>query len=249
MLISINAVNIDIRRKLHYGKDLPVDLTPYILEGTNHLQVWTMRAPQERDRDVRYSIGVEVIEIIDEEKIKEAARLRDSAVTKLLIKQSMTSSDPDVQIVNDSVTIDLIDPYTARIFDVPARGRFCRHHQCFDFDTFLQTRKSKHPGWPSLPDEWKCPICNADARPQNLLIDGFFVEVREELKRRGRLEDARAIVFDTSGEWRVKEEEDHEESGDGSGRRPSRASTVPAAAGKADGRPRQESVVIEIDDD
>ncbi|KAI4135626.1 MAG: hypothetical protein LQ347_000522 [Umbilicaria vellea] len=248
MLISINAVNIDIRRKLHYGKDLPVDLTPYILEGTNHLQMWIMRAPQERGRDVRYSIGVEVVDIINEEKIKEVARPRDSAVTKLFIQRSMTCSDPDVQIVNDSVTIDLIDPYTARIFDVPARGRFCRHHQCFDFDTFLQTRKGKHPGWPGLPDEWKCPICHADARPQHLVVDGFFIDVREELKRRGRLEDARAIVFDLSGEWRVKEEEDLEESGDGSGRRPSRASTV-AAAGKADVRPRQESVVIEIDDD
>lgn len=249
ILVSINSVNVEIRRKLHYGKDLPVDLTPYIREGINHLQMWMLRSPQERASDVRYSIGVEVIEIVDEQKIREVAKQRDSAETKLSIQRSMTSSDPDVQIVNDSVTIDLIDPYTARIFDVPARGSSCRHHQCFDLDTFLQTRKRKHPGWPSLPDEWKCPICNADARPQNLVIDGFFIEVREELKRRGRLEDARAIVFEMSADWHVKEEEDLEESGDGSGRRTSRAGTVAAAAGVADGRLRQESVVIEIDDD
>lgn len=248
ILISINGMNVEIRRKRHYAKDLPVDLTPYILEGTNHLQMWILRSPQERDRHIRYSVGVEVVEITDQQRVKEGATARDSAVTKTSIKQCMARSDPDVQIVNDSVNIDLIDPYTARIFDVPARGRSCRHHQCFDLDTFLQTRQCKHPGWPGLPDEWKCPICSADARPQNLLIDGFFIGVREELKRRGRLDDARAIVFENSGEWHVKEEEETQESGDGSGRRPLRTNSN-AAAGKAEVRPRQESVVIEIDED
>lgn len=251
ILVSINATNVEIRRKLHHGKDLPVDLTPYILEGPNHLQMWILRTPHERDMHMRYSIGVEVVEITDQQRIKEGATARASAVTKTLIKQSMAiSGDPDVQIVNESVNIDLIDPYTARIFDVPVRGKSCRHHQCFDLDTFLQTRKCKHPGWPGLPDEWKCPFCHADARPQNLLVDGFFIDVKEELKRLNRLEDARAIVFEKTGEWHVKEEEETEESGDGSGRRPSRANAAAAAAaGNADGRPRQESVVIEIDDD
>ena len=252
ILISINATNVEVRRKLHHGKDLPIDLTPYILGGANHLHMWILRSPQERNEHIRYSIGVEVVEIIDQQRIKERATSRASAITKMLIKQSMTTSDPDIQIVNDSVNIDLIDPYTARIFDVPARGKSCRHHQCFDLDTFLQTRRCKQPGWPGLPDEWKCPICHVDARPQNLLVDGFFVEVREELKRSQRLEDARAIVFEKSGEWRVKEEEEMEESGDGEGRRASRGNVVGGAggaAGKADGRPRQESVVIEIEDD
>lgn len=249
VLICINAKDVEVRRKVHHGKDLPVDLTPYILEGTNQLQMWVLRSPQEHEGHICYSVGVEVIETTDYQRIKEGATTRASAETKALIKQSMSSSDPDVQIVNDSVNVDLIDPYTARIFEVPARGKSCRHHQCFDLDTFLQTRRCKHPDWPGLPDEWKCPICSADARPQNLLIDGFFIDVREELKKLNRLEDARAIVFEKSGEWHVKEQEETEESGDGSGRRPSSASAVTAAVGKVDVQPRQESVVIEIEDD
>ncbi|MCJ1299046.1 hypothetical protein MMC08_001837 [Hypocenomyce scalaris] len=247
ILISMNGTYLETRRKLHHGKDLPVDVTPYITEGTNILQMWIIWSGQERERHTRYSVGVEVIEITDYQTIKEGATPRAHSETSMLIKQSMTSSDPDVQIVDESINIDLVDPYTARIFEVPARGRSCRHHQCFDLDTFLQTRRSKYPCWPGLPDEWKCPICGADARPQNLLIDGFFINVREELRRLDRLEDARAIVFEKSGEWQVKADEEAEETGVGSGRHVPHTEAV--SAGGAAVRQRQESVVIEIDDD
>ena len=97
-------------------------------------------------------------------------------------------------------------------------------------------------------DEWRCPVCNADARPQNLILDCFLVEVREELLRQKRL-STKAIVIEADGKWRPKLETRDDIQGE-SLLDPTYASSAAAASG---GRvlptPRRESVVIELDDD
>lgn len=65
------------------------------------------------------------------------------------------------------------------------------------------TRASK-TGKAVLKENWKCPICGADARPQHLIVDGFLGEVRADLMRTGRLEGARAIKIKADGSWELK---------------------------------------------
>ena len=95
----------------------------------------------------------------------------------------------------------------ARIFNIPARGIACAHRDCFDLDTFLMTRASKSGKGP-MTENWKCPICGVDTRPQCLIIDGFLVEVHAELKRTNQLDDARAIQIKSDGSWELKVDKD-----------------------------------------
>lgn len=160
------------------------------------------------------------------------------------IEEHLTSVDPEIQIVNSAVVLDLTDPFTSRIYETPARGKTCRHHQCFDLDVFLQTRGNKSASQPATPEQFKCPICGADARPKSLVIDLFFAKVRRELEEMNRL-DAKAIILGELGKWTIKEEE---ECGDGHGQAASPADKLAAARiGKAPTRVDNE--IIELDDE
>ena len=233
--ILLNGTALEIRKKSHHGKDLPIDATRFIKEGDNHIS--TAVIGFDKDNNAHYAIGIEIVQVTDEDQIrKRIPTLRWQDARQRIIDRSL-HTDPDVQVVHSQMIIDLTDPFTARLFDVPIRGSTCRHNQCFDRDVFLQTRSSRNVSEPCGPDEFRCPICGADARPPSLVIDGFFVSVREELERKGRL-DAKRIVLHELGDWEIKEEEEATgEQGDGTGRRVSVA------------RPSASTEVIEIDDD
>lgn len=120
---------------------------------------------------------------------------------------SVSTADDELSVVNDYIAIELVDPFMARIFDVPARGRTCKHQECFDLDAFLSTRVSKSGSDP-MKENWKCPICGGDCRPSNLIIDNFLADVRAELLRSGKLEETRAIHVKADGTWQPKIDQD-----------------------------------------
>ena len=244
--VVLNGIALDIRKKTHHGKDLPVDVTRYIRAGQNNLS--TAVIGFQKDSTSRYAIGVEFIQVVDEQQIKSEIKSLPWTEARQRILDQSKNLDPDIEVIQSQKVLDLTDPFTARIFDVPVRGINCHHNQCFDRDTFLQTRTGKIPGEPCGPDEFRCPICGQDARPQSLMIDGFFLSVRMALQERDRL-DAKAIVLDKSGEWEIKEEEAATgESGDGTGRRSAGlagARTASASAARQSVPPE----VIELDDD
>ena len=242
--IILNGTALEIRRKHHHGRDLPVDVSHYIQEGQNTLSIATLWLPQ--DNKAVYAVGLETLQVTTDKQIKEEiATLGRSDAQKRILERA-SNLDPEVQIIDPSIILDITDPYTSNIFEIPTRGKNCRHNQCFDLDVFLQTRASKVPSQPCEPDQFKCPICGGDARPQSLIIDQFFVDVREELSRTARL-DARAIVLQESGDWQIQEVEETGEPGDGSGTRRSRSDDAPTEC-TAKSLIRRKSEVIEIDD-
>lgn len=242
--ILLNGSALEIRKKIHHGKDLPVDVTKYIQEGKNTISIATIRPNYENQ--AIYAIGLETIQFTNSTKIRDEILEIDLVDALKRIVDQPKTFDPDVQVVNSKVILDVTDPYTSRLYNTPVRGQTCRHNQCFDLDVFLETRLRKTPSHPSIPEQFKCPICGADARPQSLVKDLFFVAIRKELVRIGRL-DVKAIILDEQGNWNIKEEEETGESGDGSGKLPSQFDeSANFRAGKVS--LRGESQIIELDD-
>ena len=241
--VLLNQNALEIRRKVHHGKDLPIDVTSIMREGENTISV--ARIGSRKDSGAIYAIGLETVQITDLRTIKkEVGQLgKEEALHRILEKSS--SVDPDIEVIDSRMVLDLTDPFTSSIFETPIRAISCLHNQCFDLDVFLSTRKQEQSSEPCGPDQFKCPICGGDARPQSLVIDQFFVHIRERLAQIDRL-DAKAIILEKNGTWEIKEEEEVAgESGDGSGVRRRKPDDSPAASA---GR-RRESVIIELDDD
>ena len=244
--IMLNNNPLEIRKKNHYGKDLPVDITALVKEGTNRLSMSIIRAQKEDEAE--YAVGIESIRLIDMEAAKALTQVLPYEEARQRIVQRFQITDPEIEVVDASIALNLTDPHTSRIWDVPMRSKSCLHDQCFDLGMFFETRNNKRPGQPCDPDQFKCPICNADARPQNLVKDEFFVILRQLLARQGRL-DAKAIVMQQDGSWQIKEEERSGETGDGSGilAKPGENDAVNDAAEWS--KPRKEIETIDLDDD
>ena len=205
---KFNGQTLQQRKKLHHGKDLPMDMSPFVKEGENTVEIAVMR--QRKDENYReYLVAIEVLGFKSHASITKDCQESNhiSAPTVLeRIRQKLFPSDDDdeIAVVESNLTINLFDPFSAsKICDIPVRGRACLHYDCFDLDTFLQTREKK--GDATAADQWKCPICNCDARPQHLVVDGFLENVRSKLYGQG-LQNTRAIIVAQDGSWKPKAE-------------------------------------------
>lgn len=130
-----------------------------------------------------------------------------------------TNSDDDMQLMTNDISISITCPFLSKMFNIPARGKSCRHRECFDLESFLETRALEQPRnldaeWSrKFGDEklvsaayWVCAICGKDARPQELVVDGFLRDVRERLIESDP--EARMIVVSEDGSWKVKVDEE-----------------------------------------
>ena len=211
--ILLNDQALEIRRKSHYVKDLPVDVTRIVKEGQNTLTMAIMNPLSDSMSDEQYFVGLEAIETLTQSQVKNLISSLDEQTARqhILSRTRIGSTDPDIELLHQDIVLNLTDPFSAQMFEIPVRGSSCTHIQCFDLDNFLRTRSGSTSEdtakGPCNPDEFKCPICNGDVSPGNLVIDVFFKNIRAKLHAIGRL-DVKAVTLGVDGEWAIKEEGD-----------------------------------------
>lgn len=203
--LHVNGIEHFVRRKVHNGRDLPVDITKSIKKGDNEISVALMRNNADYSLPF-YAIAVEVLDNAVHERAFHSVHSLDIGQSLDRIRKKFSSSsvdDEEITVIDNYITVDLIDPFTARMFDTPARSKHCAHTECFDLETFFNTRLSKATKGQGMAEDWKCPICGKDARPQALVIDKFLVEVRSQLAARNEL-NSKAIHVRADGTWQPK---------------------------------------------
>lgn len=206
--ITVNGKELYVRRKVHNGKDLPLDITEHLHAGENNVRLDIILG-QDECKTSKFVFGVEAMEVGEFDQILSLIQSVPAADSRAAIKKRLSpiTDDDDLAVVTDNLTIDLVDPFMARIFDVPVRSLHCSHHECFDRDTFIRTRNSTS-GQTPMVDNWRCPICKGDARPQFLVVDQFLAEIHAELTRTNRLDGIRAIQIKVDGTWTFKYDTD-----------------------------------------
>ena len=208
--LSLNGLPLEQRKKLHHGKDMPIDLTHLLCEGENTLEFTVLTPPADTSHH-NYLLAIEVLGIASHDtmtqhllsnKVYPANQVLDSIKRKLATAQA---HDDEIAMVSKStLTITLFDPfYQSKFCNIPVRSRSCTHNDCFDFETFLITRARK--GDASVADQWRCPVCRGDARPHTLFLDGFVKAVCDRLTSM-HMAHTRAIVVSKDGSWCPKKE-------------------------------------------
>ncbi|KAF3760643.1 hypothetical protein M406DRAFT_353470 [Cryphonectria parasitica EP155] len=246
IFLEFNGHQLPIRRSTHNGKDLAVELTNYVLPGKNSLKATVPHAgPSAADkRGNNFYLAVEIIETVSHSRVlKQIEDTHRPDLQKTLEKiRSRVTAAPDkdgIAVIDRTgdnareLSIDLTDPFSSTIFHIPARSVACTHMECFDLETWLNTRPAKqrikcsHQGGctcpkrlePSEPDKWKCPICFLDARPGSLYIDSFLDKVRQQLEEQKKL-DTKSILVAADGSWRPADKPKDDDSGDSPAGRP-----------------------------
>ncbi|KAM0557073.1 hypothetical protein ACHAPJ_005336 [Fusarium lateritium] len=255
IFFDLNRQCLELRRKQHFHKDQPLELTDFLSEGENVLRISFPPVEQNLKPGYKYVMAIEIVETVSHEAASDmiqAMRHHPIAKTKEKIQRRLSPSDSDDIIIEDkTLTISLADPFSASRVVVPVRGADCKHLECFDLETWLQTRPQKPPqkgggplqkgAEPSLVDGWKCPICGLDARPGSLWVDDYLVGVRQSLLSNGDLR-TKAITVTADGKWSpVLEPDDSDDD-----------SPAPQPNGVVNGNVRKQptpTTVIEILDD
>lgn len=251
ILVEVNKKSIELRRKIQWAKDLPADITGndfagerYLVLGKNTVEV--MFNTVHTDPSIQtYSFAIEVVPTRTAAALKAKVRetVQDASVTLGQIKHRLGGDESDeIQSVGGTITLDLFEPFTtSKMFDVPVRSQGCQHLDCFDLDTFIEARYRRKSGYPSAIDDWRCPLCRADARPQKLFVDGFLVDVRRELAEQNKL-DCRYVVVKEDGSWEPKVMAQNKEASEPA-KTPDAKSVVQPAG------PKAPIEVIDLDDD
>lgn len=196
IIVLLNDLQLNIPQDLDNTQPSSVDATLYVREGINRI-VALLTGPMEF-YTARYMLGVETVAVADRQMAAQSITFLPSQEGLERVLNRTVHSDPEFSVDDSRMVLDMTDPFTNRMFKIPVRGTSCRHDQCFDRDIFLQTRDGANS------NSFRCPICGRDARPQNLVIDGFLVKIRDDLEKRGKL-DTKAIVLDSHGVWNIKE--------------------------------------------
>lgn len=203
----LNGIGLEQRRKAHYGKDLHIDITQFLNEGENILEASVLSQPEDQSH-CKYLIAIEYLGVISHNQIQEAVKRQRIPADEVLetIKTKLSGGDDDeIAIVDGNLTIKLFDAFSAsKRCDIPVRSITCLHNDCFDLDTFLNTR-TRHEGV-SVADQWRCPICKADARPHKLRLDGLMERIYSVLRSEEQLR-TRIIVVQQDGSWKARYEE------------------------------------------
>lgn len=218
--LRFNNAHLNVPRKHHFKHDLPVELTDMLVVGRNELHIVVPGSNVLKKGT--YFFAIEEIRVASHETLMKDL-VSDSKHTipvdrmkSEIAKRLSAGSDDDIQMQSTGgLNISLADPWTSVMFNIPVRGVNCRHLECLDFWTLLQTRPCKPTTdgsnrEPTMADGWKCPICDEDIRPSSLRIDKFMLDVRRQLINVGK-GSTKAIIAEADGSWAAVDEPEDEE--------------------------------------
>lgn len=217
IFISINDNFLELRRKRQHRRDLPIDITPFVKSGPNTFKASIHTDPI--DKDNHFGIAVEVIGFRSASQIKNMPTRVTAENSRQALMNEMhphvsASDDDDIEMITDRTTMSISDPFSSLMVLDPVRGKTCKHKNCFDLDTFLQSRPSDDKDAISSVYEWRCPIgsCKEDVRPCSLVRDGFLQEVIAQLVEEGKT-NTRSIIVRNDGTWEPKIEDGNDATG------------------------------------
>ncbi|XP_020518728.1 E3 SUMO-protein ligase SIZ1 isoform X2 [Amborella trichopoda] len=184
------------------GRDDGPAITSCSKEGTNRV---TLSACDARPfclgvRIVRRRTVNQVLNLVpkesDGERFEDALARVCRCIGGGTATENADQSDSDLEVVAESVTVNLRCPMSGSRMKVAGRFKPCVHMACFDLDTFVELNQRSR--------KWQCPICLKNYSLENVIIDPYFNRITTMMRDCG--EDVTEIEVKPDGSWRAKNE-------------------------------------------
>jgi len=192
--IPTNKPNVEPKRP-----PKPIDLTP--LCKLSPTLPNTVNVKWAADQGKGWVIAIYLVEKLSSEQLLDRLVMkgtRQSEYTRELIKKKLNDEGDEIATTNLKVTVAC--PLGKMRMSSPCRPTTCDHLQCFDASLFLQMNERK--------PTWQCPVCDSPALYQNLMVDGYFLDV---IKSKELPEDENEIILNQDGSWHPIPKEETEE--------------------------------------
>jgi len=197
MTVKVNgksAFEIKEAKPGHKRRDLPHRISANLKPGVNAFEVSL------KDTDVqKYALALvrtsplgprEICKTVPCVGVEDCKQ----RVTELLFSSMLEGCVEDFQAaVSDRSR--LICPISIERIRTPARGKKCRHLQCFDLEAYLVSNQKMA----AINKRWLCPICDLVVKPPgDLFIDTYVVQILAETGERDE-----EVAFDSTASWTV----------------------------------------------
>ncbi|XP_042390621.1 E4 SUMO-protein ligase PIAL2-like isoform X1 [Zingiber officinale] len=138
------------------GPQFPTDVTKMLKYGTNIIQA------------IGYFSSNYIIAIAFMSKMtKTTPKLPDYAHP--VIENPVS----DLDVIEGPSRITLNCPISFKRIKIPVKGYLCKHHQCFDYDNFIEMNSRKPC--------WRCPCCNSSTSCIDLRVDQKMIKILQEV--------------------------------------------------------------------
>jgi len=183
--IQTNNTNVEPKRP-----PKPIDLSPLCKLSPSNNNV--VKVKWAADQSKAWAVFIEYVEKLSPQYLLEKLvqkGTRQSEFTRELIKKKLNDEGDEIATTNLKVTVAC--PLGKMRMTTPCRPTTCDHLQCFDASLFLQMNERK--------PTWKCPVCESPALYDNLMVDGYFLDV---IKAKELPEEENEIILNQDGSWK-----------------------------------------------
>eukprot|EP01018_Ginkgo_biloba_P009947 Gb_29862 [translate_table: standard] len=182
------------------GRDDSAGIVACIREGTNRISLSAYDARQ-------FCLGVRIIRRLS---VQQVLRLVPNQTEGEPFEEALgrvrrcigggtslgntEDNDSDLEVVADSVVVNLRCPMSGSRITVAGRFKPCEHMGCFDLQTFIELNERTR--------KWQCPICLGNYSLQNIIIDPYFSRIASAIK--SYPEEVTEVEVKPDGSWRPK---------------------------------------------
>eukprot|EP00250_Pteridium_aquilinum_P010414 c19369_g1_i2 orf=248-3073(+) len=101
----------------------------------------------------------------------------------------------DEELIEGPSRVSLLCPISHKRITSPVKGDLCKHHQCFDYNTFMEIN-SRRPSW-------RCPYCNRNVSFPDLRLDLQMLKILKDCQ--GNAVD---VMVSEDGSWETLKNEE-----------------------------------------
>ncbi|KAM2647983.1 hypothetical protein TB1_001165 [Malus domestica] len=203
--LQVNGVNVrTVNRPAHQllganGRDDGALITIYTGEGINKISLSACdnRAFCLGVRLVKRRTVQQVLNLIPKE---EDGELFEDALARIRRcigggpAVAAEDSDSDLEVISDSISVNLRCPMSGSRMKVAGRFKPCAHMGCFDLETFVELNQRSR--------KWQCPVCLKNYSVEDVIIDRYFNRITTMMRNCG--EDIAEINVKPDGSWSAK---------------------------------------------
>ena len=173
-------------------RDYPLTVNGLNSDGENQIAVLSKKDPD------LYAFGLFHVDSVSPESLISTLCTGELSETegKKFVSTHMPVCD---EVYADTYYQVLRCPLSLLLPDLPVRGQYCQHIQCFDLATYIVLQQADHSR------RWKCPMCQLPAL--SVIQDKYIGKIVEEAKEIG----AFSVEFESTGYYRLVLEEDDED--------------------------------------